>query len=51
MVGFAQAAVLTGTAQRSLRDHARDGKWHLAEASDGSPLICLESLMTPRSST
>lgn len=46
MVGFAQAAVLTGVAQRSLRDHARAEKWHLAETNDGSPLICLESLVT-----
>jgi hypothetical protein len=51
MVGFAQAGVLAGVKQRSLRDHARTAKWHLAEASDGSPLICLESLTTSGGST
>jgi hypothetical protein len=51
MVGLAQAGVLAGVQQRSLRDHARTAKWHLAEASDGSPLICLESLTTSGGST
>jgi hypothetical protein len=46
MIGFPQAAVLTGVVPRSLRDYARAEKWHLAETSDGSPLICLESLVT-----
>jgi hypothetical protein len=45
MVEFAQAAALSGVAQRSIRDVAKKRKWHLAEAVDGTPLICLDSLL------
>jgi hypothetical protein len=45
MVEFTQVAALTGVAQRSIRDVAKERKWHLAEAVDGTPLICLDSLL------
>jgi hypothetical protein len=45
MVEFAQVAALTGVARRSIRDVANLRKWHLGEAGDGMPLICLDSLL------
>lgn len=45
MVRFDEAALLTGVAQGSLCDFARTEKWHLTKGADGSPLICLDSLL------
>jgi hypothetical protein len=46
MVGFAQATALTGVPQTNLRECARAAKWHVIETDYGSPLICLDSLLT-----
>ena len=46
MVGFAQAATLTGVPQAKLGECARVQNWHVIEAADGSPMICLDSLLT-----
>jgi hypothetical protein len=46
MVGFAQAAALTGVPQANLRECAREERWHVIAAADGSPMICLDSLLT-----
>jgi hypothetical protein len=43
MVSFTEAGALTGLPGRQLCEHARAEKWHLA--ADGSPLICLDSLL------
>ena len=49
MVSFAEAGALTGLAERQLCECARTEKWHLAV--DGSPLICLESLLNAQRQT
>jgi hypothetical protein len=48
MVDLEQAGALTGVALRRLRDCARTEKWHLAATADGSPLVCLDSLLAAR---
>jgi len=48
MVGLKEAAALSGTGQPLLSDSDGGRGWHWAQATDGSPLICLESLMRPR---
>lgn len=50
MVELDQAGALTGVAHRRLRECARIEKWHLAAAPDGSPLVCLDSLLAARGS-
>jgi len=45
MVGLGEAEALTGVSAKTLHDPARAGRWHLAEAPNGSLLICLESLL------
>jgi hypothetical protein len=45
MVEHAQAALLTGVAQSRQCGFAPEEKWHMVETADGSPLICLESLL------
>ncbi|HEY6308382.1 MAG TPA: hypothetical protein VI488_18200 [Candidatus Angelobacter sp.] len=46
MIGLLQAGALTGVSQPLLLDVARTERWHKAEAADGSPLICLDSLLS-----
>ena len=48
-VGLKEAAALSGKGlpsihQLALRDCGNTQGWHFAEVSDGSPLVCLESL-------
>jgi hypothetical protein len=45
MVGLAEAEVLTGMSAKVLRDRAQARRWHLSESSDGTALVCLESLL------
>jgi hypothetical protein len=45
MVGLADASVLTGITQQGMRHGAQARKWHFSEGQDGTPLICLESLL------
>lgn len=45
MVRFVQAAALAGVPLAVFRECARTEPWHLAEAQDGTPLICLDSLL------
>jgi hypothetical protein len=45
MVGLGEAASLTGISGQALQDRAQAGQWHLAEGPNGTPLICLESLL------
>lgn len=46
MVDLAQASVLKGMPQPLLLEGIRARKWHVTEATDGSPLICLDSFLT-----
>jgi hypothetical protein len=48
MVRFAEAATLAGVPVAVLRECARTEPWHLSEAPDGTPLICLDSLLKAR---
>jgi hypothetical protein len=49
MIGPPQAAIVTGVPERRQHDFAITAKWHMAEATDGSPMICLVSLLnSPR---
>ena len=45
VVNFAQAQVLTGIGQQTLRDGAPAVSWHCLEAADGSRVVCLQSLL------
>jgi hypothetical protein len=45
VVGMAEAGTLAGMTQRALRDYAKMQGWHLADAGDGTLLLCLESLL------
>lgn len=45
MLRFAQAAALAGVPSAVLRECARTQPWHVAEAQDGTPMICLDSLL------
>jgi hypothetical protein len=40
-----EAEMLTGMAQPSLTAGAPATKWHCFEGPDGTPLVCLESLL------
>jgi|HubBroStandDraft_5_1064220.scaffolds.fasta_scaffold04760_3 hypothetical protein len=40
-----QAETLTGMGQPRLGEGAEVKKWHLIEGPDGTPLVCLESLL------
>ena len=45
MVEFSQAGALTGNSQPLLPDSAKSHGWHVSEDQNGSPLICLESVL------
>jgi hypothetical protein len=45
MVGLGEAEALTGVSGQALHDRAQACRWHLAEGPNGTPLICLESLL------
>ena len=45
MVRFAQAATLAGVSLGVLRECVSAEPWHVAEAQDGTPMICLDSLL------
>jgi hypothetical protein len=45
VVNFVQAAALTGIAQPRLSTGTETKKWHGFEDPDGTPFICLESLL------
>jgi hypothetical protein len=45
MVSLSQAGVLRSVPQPLLLNGARTEKWHVTKAADGSPLICLDSLL------
>jgi hypothetical protein len=44
VVGLEEASVLTGMTQPALRECVETGKWHFSESSNGTLLICLDSL-------
>ena len=48
MVGLAEAEGITGMTQPALQAGAQMQKWHISEDQDGSPLICLASLLRSR---
>jgi hypothetical protein len=48
MVGLAEAEGITGMTQPVLQAGAQMQKWHFSEDQDGSPLICLASLLRSR---
>lgn len=48
MVGLAEAEEITGMTQPVLQAGAQIQKWHISEDQDGSPLICLASLLRSR---
>lgn len=48
MVGLAEAEGITGMTQPVLQAGAQIQKWHISEDQDGSPLICLASLLRSR---
>jgi hypothetical protein len=48
MVGLAEAEGITRITQSVLQDGAQMQKWHFSEDQDGSPLICLASLLKSR---
>jgi hypothetical protein len=45
MVGLSQAVALAGGGTPVLPDSAQGQAWHISEAQNGSPLICLESVL------
>jgi hypothetical protein len=45
MVGLAQAAALTGGNKPLLPGSDQNHGWHVSEDQNGSPLICLESVL------
>ncbi len=45
MVGIADAALLTGMTESMVLENAAARKWHLSEARDRPPLVCLDSLL------
>jgi hypothetical protein len=45
MVEFSQAGELMGKSQPLLPDSAKSQGWHVSEDQNGSPLICLESVL------
>jgi hypothetical protein len=45
MVGLSQAAALAGGGKPVLPDGAQGHGWHISEDPNGSPLICLESVL------
>jgi hypothetical protein len=45
MIDLKEAEALTGTTQAMLSDGRADRGWHWSQAEDGSPLLCLESLL------
>ena len=45
VVDLSQAEALTGKAQPRHEDRSEAKKWHCVESSDGTPLVCLESLL------
>ena len=49
MVGLKEAEALTGMTQPLLVDGQAEQAWHWSQAEDGSPLVCLESLLKPNS--
>jgi hypothetical protein len=48
MVDLKEAEAVTGMTQAMLSCGVGDRGWHWSQAEDGSPLICLESLLKSR---
>jgi hypothetical protein len=48
MVDLKEAEALTGTPQATLSCGVAERGWHWSQAEDGSPLVCLESLLKSR---
>ncbi len=48
MIDLKEAEALTGAPQAMLSSGGADQRWHWSQAEDGSPLICLESLLKSR---
>ena len=45
MVALSQAVALAGGSEPVLPDPAQSQGWHISEDQNGSPLICLESVL------
>ena len=45
MIGLKEAEALTGTTQAMLSSGGGNPDWHWSQAEDGSPLLCLESVL------
>jgi hypothetical protein len=45
MVELSEVQALTNKSQLELRDGSLSQRWHFSEDEDGSPLVCLESLL------
>jgi hypothetical protein len=45
MVGLEEASALTGMTPPELLQWAGSGSWHFSQSSEGTQLICLDSLM------
>lgn len=45
MIDAKAAEVLTGVKPPIRRDHAEAHGWHSSQGHDGSPLVCLESVL------
>jgi hypothetical protein len=45
MVGLSQAAALAGGVKPTLPDSTQGRGWHVSEDQNGSPLICMESVL------
>lgn len=48
MVGLKEAVALTGATQPMLAEYPGNAGWHWSQTEDGSPLLCLESLLKSR---
>ena len=45
VVGMEEAGVLAGITPQALRNCGQSQEWHLSQASDGTLLVCLTSLL------
>jgi hypothetical protein len=45
MIELAEVQALTNKSQLDLRDGSLSQSWHFSENADGTPLVCLESLL------
>jgi hypothetical protein len=45
MVGLSEAAALAGGGKAVLPDSTQGQGWHISEDRNGSPLVCLESVL------